>query len=138
MRINKPLLLVLITILLSFSLTFLFYTYCIIQDVQELDMKMKVGNIVGFDVNSSVISFGIVPIGGSGERPIILKNLKNKPLKVHIKKSGEMAEWVYISEENFIMQANESKELKFTAIPAEDAKDGAYTGKVKFIFTRII
>lgn len=139
MKLSKFLLLILITILVSFSLTFLFYTYYIIQDVQELDMKMKVGDVVGFDTNTSVISFGTIPEkGGSSQRPVILKNMKNKALKVYIKKSGEMAKWVYISEDNFILNKNEKKELLFTAIPPKDAEKGAYKGKVKFIFTRVI
>lgn len=137
MKLSKFLLLVLITILISFSLTFLVYTYYIIQDVQELDMKMKVGDVIGFDTNTSVISFGIIPQeGGSSQRPVILKNTENKPLKVYIKKSGEMAKWVHISEENFILYPNETKKLLFTAIPSKDAEKGAYQGKIKFIFTR--
>lgn len=139
MKLNKFLLLVLITILISFSLTFLFYTHYIIQYVQELDMKMKIGDVVGFDTNTSMISFGIIPkAGGSSQRTIFLKNKESKPLEVYIKKSGEMAEWVYISEDNFILQPYEIKELFFTAIPSKDAEKGAYKGKVKFIFTRVI
>lgn len=137
MRLSKFLLLVLITILVSFSSTSLFYTYYIIQDVQELDMKMKIGDVVGLDTNESVISFGIIPKkGGSSQRTVRLKNMKDEPLKVYTKKSGEMAGWVYISEENFVLQPDERKELKFTAIPPKDAEKGAYTGKVRFIFTR--
>jgi len=138
MRLGKILLIVLITILLSFSLTFLFYNWYIIQDIQELGMKMKIGSIVGFDTNSSAISFGIVPIGGSSERPVILKNIHNKPLNVHIKKDGEMAKWVYFSENDFILEGNETKEIKVEAIPSYNAQDGAYEGKVKFIFKRVI
>lgn len=139
MKFGKFLLLVLITILISFSLTFFFYTHYILQDVLELDMKIKIGDAVGFDTNTSVISFGIIPKeGGSSQRPVILNNMENKPLRVYIKKSGEMAKWVYISEDNFILQGYETKELLFTAIPSKDAEVGAYKGKVRFIFTRVI
>lgn len=139
MKPNKFLLLILITILVSFSLTFLFYTYYIIQDVQELDMKLKIGDVVGLDTNESVISFGIIPsIGGSSERRIILENMESKPLKVYVKKSGEIAEWTYVSEDNFILKADETKELLFTAIPPKNTKEGPYKGKAKFIFTRTI
>ena len=136
MELNKFLLLILATILTSFSLTSLFYTYYIVQEVQELDMKLKIGDVVGLDTNTSVISFGIVPRGGSAQRYIILENMKDKPLKVYTKKSGEIAEWVYISEDNFILEPKERKELIATAIPSKDAEKGAYKGKVRFIFTR--
>jgi len=136
MKSNKFLLLILTTILVSFSLTFLFYTSYFIQDVQELDMKLKIGDVVGLDTNTSVISFGTIPQRGSAQRYIILENMKDKPLRVHTKKSGEMAEWVYLSEDNFILEPRERKELTVTAIPSKDAEKGAYKGKVRFIFAR--
>lgn len=139
MKLKRFLLLLSITILLSFSLTILFYTYYFIQDIQELGMKMKINDYVGLDTNESVLSFGTVPNnGGSSQRTVILKNMENKPLNVNVKKSGEMAKWVYTSEENFVLKANERKELIFTAIPSRDGEKRAYKGKVSFIFTRII
>ncbi len=138
MKSSKFLLILLITVLVSFSLTFLFYTHYFIQDVQKLDMKMKVGEVVGFDTNTSVISFGTIPKGGSSQRTVILENMEKRPLKVYTKKRGEMAKWVYVSEESFVLDANEKRELIFTAIPSKDAEKGAYKGWVKFIFTRVI
>ncbi len=139
MKTIKFLLLILLTIVISFSLTFFLYTHYIIKDVQQLDMKMKIGDVVGFDTNTSVISFGIIPKrGGSGQRPVVLRNMRDEPLRVYIKKSGEMEKWVYISENNFILGANEKKELIFTAMPSRDAEKGAYKGKVYFIFVRVI
>lgn len=138
MKLGKFILIAVAVSLISFSLTLLFYSYYIVQDVQELGMKMKVGDVVGVDTNNSVISFGIIPAGGSGERPIILKNMWDEPLKVNIKKSGEMAKWVYFSENGFILEKNETKEIKAKAVPSDDARKGVYTGEVKFIFTRVI
>lgn len=100
---------------------------------------MKIGDVAGFDTNTSVISFGIIPKGGgSGQRPVILRNIGGKPLKVYIKNIGEMSEWVSVSEDNFILEATEEKELIFTAMPSTDAEKGAYNGKVYFIFVRLI
>lgn len=139
MKPIKFLLLILLTIVISFSLTLFLYTYYIIEDIQQLDMKMKIGDVAGFDTNTSVISFGIIPKGGgSGQRPVILRNIGGKPLKVYIKNIGEMSEWVSVSEDNFILEATEEKELIFTAMPSTDAEKGAYKGKVYFIFVRLI
>ena len=138
MKPNKLLLMVFITVLLSFSLTFIFYSYYLIQDVQSLDMKLKIGDIVGLDTNESVISFGIIPPEGSAQRKVILNNMYGKPLEVHTKKTGEIAGWVHISEDTFIINPDETKELLFTAIPSKGAEKGAYQGKIKFIFTRLV
>ena len=139
MKASKLLLLALITILLSFSLSFLFYTTYFIQDIYELDMKMKIGNVVGFDTNTSVISFGVVPKeGGASQRTVIIKNMENKPLTVRIITKGEMAEWIHIPEKNFIIAGDEKKEVIFTAIPSKDAKEREYKGKTRFVFSRVI
>ena len=138
MKTGKFLLIVLITILMSFSLTFLFYNFFVVVDIQELDMKLKTGDIVGIDVNKSVISFGIVPPGGGGERPVIIKNMKNEPLRVHIKKSGELKKFVYVSENNFVLEPNETKELKFKALSPGGSEEKEYQGKVTFVFRRLI
>jgi len=133
MKLSKFLLVILITILISFSLSSFFYTNYTILGVLELDMKMKSGDVVGLDTNTSVISFGIIPKDGFGQRTIILKNIKTIPVKVYIKIIGEMKEVVSSSDNGFILNPNETKEITFTATPQEKGK---YEGKVKFIFTR--
>ncbi len=138
MKLNKFLVVILITIFVSASFTFLFYSFYYIQDIKELDMKMKVGDYIGIDVNSSVISFGTVRKGTFSNRPVTLENKEEIPLKVQIKKSGEMAAWVSISDNNFILKPAEKKNLTFTATRPIDAINGAYKGKVKLIFTRVI
>ena len=138
MKLNKILLVVLIAILLSFTLTFLFYTKFMIIEIQEMDMKMKIRDVVGLDTNSSVISFGSVPIGGSGRRTITLENKHDVSLRVYSKRSGEMARWVEVSLNKFVLEPGEKKELEVKATPSLDAEKGVYTGKVKFIFMRII
>lgn len=102
-------------------------------------MKLKVGDVVGMDVNNTVISFGIIPYnGGSSQRKVMLENMEDRPLRVFVKKTGEIAEWVYVSEEKFVLDGGEKKELIFTALPAKDAEKRSYYGKAKFIFMRVI
>jgi len=135
----KILLLILITMLVSFSLTSLVYSQFIIQDIRELSMKVKVGDVVGMDVNDTVISFGIIPYqGGSAQRKIMLENMEDKPLRVFVKNTGEMAEWVSASEEKFILDVGEKKELIFTAMPPKGTERGAYYGNARFVFLRDI
>jgi len=138
MKIIKFLLILLTTMLVSFSSTYFFYTHYIILDIQVLDMKAKVGKVVGLDTNTSAVSFGIIQKGGSAKRPLILRNTNTKPVKVRITKTGTLAPWVYLSENNFVLKPNESKELTATAIPPLMATEGPYYGQFKFTFTRIL
>ena len=57
--------------------------------------------------------------------------------EVVIKFEGQLAHWVSVDDNNFILDADENKHLSFlTSIPS-DADEGNYTGKVKFYFKRI-
>ncbi len=135
----KILLLGFIVVLVSFSLTSLAYSLFIIQDIQEIDMKVKIEDVVGMDVNDSVISFGIIPKhGGSSQREITLENMEDKQLRVFVKQEGMMAEWVHVSEERFVLDRGEEKKLFFTCAPPKDVEKGSYSGKARFIYLREI
>ena len=134
----KFLVLIIITILLSFTLTSSFYLDYMLQGVIELDIEMEVGDVVGLDTDTSVISFGIVPLGGSAQRKVEMENTGYKPIKVYISKIGEIAEWVSISENNFILWPSVKKEILFTVNLSEKAGKGIYGGKARFVLRRLL
>jgi hypothetical protein len=60
-----------------------------------------------------------------------------KETKVIIGFEGQLAEWVSVDFNRFVLDANENKHLAFTANIPKDAILGNYSGKVKFYFKRI-
>ncbi len=130
-------LLTIATIIIAILLSAIFYSYYIIAEVKELYTRVKVENIIGFDVNRSALIFGIVPRGAKGQRSVSLHNRKDEPLMVHIEVNGNISDWIYASENDFTMEANEKKEINFSVIPSKDAEFGTYDGRVRFIFKRL-
>lgn len=137
MKISRFLLMLAIAALTSAFLAYLFYGYFVIEKITKLEMSVRVGNRFGLNADDDGIRFGMIKPGTSGERSILLNNNASYPLRVKILKYGEIADWVKISEKNFILQSLENKQVNFT-VYAPDVEYGNYSGAVKIIFKRLI
>lgn len=138
MKFIRFLIILLPIFLLALTGGMLFYSFYVVKDVRIIEMKAKVGDVYGLDVNSTAISFGIIPNYGNSERRMTIRNAYNIPLKVSIKTSGDMAGWVYASNSSFILNPAEEKEITFNAAPKMDVAQGSHKGTIKITFTRIL
>jgi len=124
-------------IIISIGLTSLVLS---LQDNQRQIIKTKmhliVGDSPGFDTNNDYVVFGRVPPTGASTRHINLYNI-NETRKVHITASGKLSSWVSVSENNFILQPNEARNLDVTASVPLDAKNGDYTGTLMIDFLEV-
>lgn len=135
---NNLFILLLVIALISITSTILFYSFYLIENVREFDMSLIVGDHAGFDVDTEKLSFGMVtPAGSSCTRYMFISNKKDYPLNVYIDFYGNLAKWVTVSENYFVLKPNEEKKLSFTASAQKDAAHGNYTGKARFVFKRI-
>ena len=96
-------------------------------------MHLRVGDNPGFDTNNDLLEFGRVPVFGTSKRFVTLEN-KDKTKFVHITAFGKLKDWVRVSENNFIIHANESKRISIMVIVPENAKKRDYTGFLKIKF----
>ena len=136
MEINRFfLLLIVVVALFSFS-TYFFYDYFVIENIIKLNMSVKVSDHFGLTADSDAIKFGMIKPGTSSERSIIVNNKAAYPLRVVIIKSGYIADWVKVSENNFILKGNESRQINFEVFVLNNIDFGNYTGKVKIIFKK--
>lgn len=136
---NHFFILLLVIALISITATILFYSFYVIEDVREFNMSLIVGDHAGFDVDTEKLAFGMVsPGGNSCTRFIDLSNKKDYPLKIYINFYGDFADWVSVSNNYFILNPGEEKKLSFSASAPGDAAYGNYTGKVRFVFKRVI
>lgn len=139
MKTKRFIALLFIIAIISITATILFYSFYIIADVKELDMSLIVGKHTGLDVGTEKLTFGmIMPAGNSCTRYVFLSNKKNYPLKVYINFYGDLADWVSVSDNYFVLQPDEEKKLSFTANAQKDATYGNYTGTARFVFKRVI
>jgi len=136
MKITKFFLLLVFAVMISTFLTYLFYNSYVIENIIMLDMMVKVNDHFGLNADGDAIKFGMVMPGTSSERSITANNSAVHPLKVVILKSGYIADWVRVSENNFILEGGEDKDVVFEVFAPEDAAFGNYSGKTKIIFKR--
>ncbi|MGB9708312.1 MAG: hypothetical protein ACPLXC_03260 [Candidatus Pacearchaeota archaeon] len=122
-------LLMVIIALLTITLTELIFYYSKyvykVKKVTVYDMKMEVGNHVGFNLDAEELNFGTVPPGGGSKREVVITT--DSPTLLKVMFEGELADWVSVSENDFIF--NGSKSLTFLAVSPENTSLGFYKGK---------
>lgn len=135
MKIKKLLLILFATVLISSAATFNIHSLYRYYEVREIDMALEVAPKLGMNTDTDMLNFGANYPGNSCKRFVDISFPEEA--EVVIKFEGQLAHWVSVDDNNFILDADENKHLSFlTSIPS-DADEGNYTGKVKFYFKRI-
>jgi hypothetical protein len=137
-------------VLLAMVTTMFFYYFVKYEEVREVDMRVRVGTYVGFNLDSRYLEFGTVMPGGSSDRHMEIQNTYDKPLFVEIdfvpkrdldfllgKTKPIEKEWIIVSENNFILEETQSKSIKFTVKPSGGTPYGNYTCKAIIKFHHI-
>ena len=104
-----------------------------IRQIRIIEMKLKVRDHIGFNVESESINFGMAIPGSTATRSLEL-NSGNETYRGVIFLIGNLAKWVEVSEKNFVFQGEKS--IGFNAKPPNDAQIGNYTGKAIIILIR--
>ena len=104
MKIIKLFLLLMVGVIISTLLTYKFYNSYIIENSYELGMEVKVDDHFGLNADTDALKFGRLMPGTSALRSIFVGNNATFPLKVAIFKSGQMKDWVKVSENNFVLK----------------------------------
>ncbi|MCX6706858.1 MAG: hypothetical protein NT001_01815 [Candidatus Woesearchaeota archaeon] len=139
MKLNKALILLAIAIIIGSTVSMMFYSFYYINSIVTYDMSVVVGNHIGFDTDTDLLAFGmIMPGSSSSTRFINLDNYNDYPLMVEMKKTGEIAGWVTLSKENFIMDPHSNITLSTSAAAPPNAQLGNHTGKIRAVFKRVI
>ena len=126
---NNTIFLIIIILVLS-TILLLFVIWNDIEK-KELTLNFVVGEKLGFDLNSSALTFGSVTQGASASRDLILKNYYKKKVFVTVFSSKEISEMVTISENSFYLLPDEEKKVSFSVYVNKNSSYGAHEGKVK-------
>jgi hypothetical protein len=129
--------LILSAVLLSAGVTSLFYSFLKIDDVKHIPMDITVGDHIGTNVDADALHFGMVMKGGCSDRRITIKHEFDFPQKVVINVIGELQGWTSVDVNDFILDKNEEKEVKFkVCAPPEAIMDKEYTSTARIILMR--
>lgn len=136
MKLHNVILILLLTSLLTASAVFSFYQFYLIEDIKELDMDVIVSDHIGFDVGTDALHFGMTMPGATSSRKVTLSHGSEKALKVFIRFSGDLKNWV-TSDNDFIIEPGEKREIEFT-LHTPSTNPGEYKGKAIITFRKVI
>jgi hypothetical protein len=99
-----------------------------IVQAKEIEVKVQVADFIGFDVNSSLLTFGAMTPGQKGMRNITIESNISRPVVAHFEKEG-IAEWITGYEEGYVLQPYEKKSMRLNLEVPPGTEHGNYTGK---------
>ncbi|MFH1592234.1 MAG: hypothetical protein ABIB47_02620 [Candidatus Woesearchaeota archaeon] len=141
MKINlgkKFVLLLVVLVLLSAVFVVYSFKFDSVVGKEEVEMTLIVENsrVIGFDVDDEVLAFGKVPRGSSNTRSLTIKNDYDFPIRVRLIKEGEISEFIQFSNNDFLLEVSESKDVNVIATPSYDAEEKTYTGVLKVFYLK--
>ncbi len=128
--------LVIAFIFLVFSINFFFTPV----ETKTFGMSLTVSTIIGFNNRNDSLYFGQVMPGGVSTRTIIARNDLYAPQLVKFSVSGNIAEFISTSDNNFLALGKDERQIKVSAsVPAylNGAEKKTYTGTLLITMKRL-
>ncbi len=91
---------------------------------------------MGINVNASALWYGTIPRGGIAKRDLIITNGDSWPRRVWIRAEGEIAEWLSVTDNGFLLQPDEGKKVGVVVKVPMDAELRNYTAEIEVILIR--
>ena len=99
-----------------------------------IQTKFIAGERSGFDLERGRLNFGSIAPGAFVERQITIENTYEHPIITKIKSSGAISPHIIVSENNFILKPEESRNITFSCFPERGLEFGEYPGEIEIIF----
>lgn len=123
--------------LISVLFTAFAYQSYFVKAVKTTPIRVSVTvSTVGFDVTTERMDFGQVPRGGSGEREVSIGNNDLEPVRIQIKVKGDLADWLGVSDNLFILEPDESRQITTTLNVPNNVELAQYTGELFVYYLR--
>jgi hypothetical protein len=92
-------------------------------------------NVIGISPYTDRLDFGDLPQGGSATVPLTLENNSRVPTRFFIIATGDVRQFVRMSDAFFVLDPGESKEVTFTAAIPGTTEPKRYSGNVRIFKT---
>ena len=124
--------------LVLLSALMLIYNFYFISEVKTLNMTFQTADKMGINTQIDALYFGKNYPGSISMREINLTNNKNYPVYVTIKVEGSLAEFVSVSDNNFILGPLERKHILYYVQTKKDTPYQNFTGVTKIVIRRVL
>ena len=128
---------IIITIVFSVIITSFFVMGMMPLDKKIIPASFLLGERTGFDLTPGELTFGKIEINQSASRNIQIANNFNKPIKISIESSGEISKNLIVSENNFRLNPQESKNISFSIFTKGLTEFREYSGEVIIISRKV-
>ena len=133
---NKTILLILAALIAAVALTALSCAFFAFQ-TNELYMSLSVGEHVGFDVNTTAVTFGTVLPGGVVQRDLTITNTDGYDKVASFSVEGNISRFVR-PPADALAKAAANTSVGIKAEVPQDTTFGEYTGKLRVTLRRAI
>ena len=124
---------IVICALLVFGMSSFFYSYSVIQNVEKINTEIIIQRgAFGLNADTNALKFGSLSPGNAATRSI--RVYSNQSSWVAIQSKGEAAQWLWVSNESFMINKDKEEEIQFKMQPPPEAPEGNYSGEVVIIF----
>jgi len=120
--------------IISGLILFIILINLVFLDIKTYEYEATIGNNVGINVDNDKIYFGTILKNGVSKRNIRIEGIQSKSI-VKLKANGDLSESIYFSENNFIIDKDQVKEIEIILAP-QNVEYGKYQGKVILFFLR--
>jgi len=121
-------------IFFMFILSLLIFSFVVyikltsVLDKIEIATYLEIGDMAGFDVNNSLLTFGTITSSSSSYRELIIENTYEFPIEVEFSSKGNITE-LLLFEKAIYLGVGENKSVTVHTIVPIGKKDGVYSGK---------
>lgn len=113
---------------------FLFLRFYLILEVKEVPVSFSIGENVGFDLNQTHLTFGVVPLGVSSSRNVQIENNYDFPIVVNLDAKGNVSDFLFF-ENSFVLEEGEVRKVGIS-VNSLDGEFGNYSGYLLVRFER--
>ena len=117
----------------------LFYNSIVLKQVWNYDMHAQViakYKKIGLNTDTDKLWFGSANPGNQATRKVNMINNYDFPVAVSITINGDIAPYISVSDNHFVLNSNETKVLTFYFTSETVTPYGNYTGSTRIIMTR--
>jgi len=111
--------------------------FFIAPEFREIPMSIRVSNYIGFDVNTTALTFGTVYLSGSSTREMLVSNEDNYDKTAQFTVEGDMKSFVTAPKDTLV-KAGTNTSVPMRADVPYGTPVGNYTGRLVVFLRRAI
>jgi len=136
-RPKHLIILVLLPLAISFIVGLLFWNWYVLDErIVDIDVSVTNESLLGFNTGTDKLYFGTLARTGSSERKATAITAFDARVAIEVR--GKVAQWISVSQNNFLVEPNVPQDIIFRINIPEDAMPGNYTGKATIRYYRIM